>query len=198
MKLQFISRRATAAIAAVTLFIAPVQEALAWQTAHGNPDNTSFVDVATIPATVPKAVGNLGHIVAGAGPVVAPDGTVYLGNEEGWLMSFKPDGTPGWKRQIAQSQRIVASPAIGSDGTIYVIGIDRPVEGQPPAEQHAGAALHRFNSGGAYLGQTAFPVHGGKGGATTASPNIWRFNGTEMVIVPAVYPGRWAAWSTCG
>ena len=37
-----------------------------------------------------------GSFAPGAGPVVAPDGTVYLGNEQGKLMSFKPDGTPGW------------------------------------------------------------------------------------------------------
>ncbi len=43
-----------------------------------------------------KTVGGIGTIAFGAGPVVAPDGTVYLGNEQGKLMSFKPDGTPGW------------------------------------------------------------------------------------------------------
>jgi hypothetical protein len=176
--------------AAVAFLFAAVAPAAAWPTAHGNPDNTSFADVATAPATKPAAViGNLGSIVAGAGPVVAPDGTVYIASEQGWVMSFKPDGTAGWRRQIAGNQMIVASPAIGSDGTIYVVGINRPVEGQPPAQQRPGATLHRFNSGGAYLGQTMFPEHGGKGGATTASPNIWRFNGNEMVIVPAVYPG---------
>ena len=184
------ARRRIALIAAAALLCATAHDAFAWQTAHGDPDNTSFADVLTIPATVPATVaGNLGSIAPGAGPVVAPDGTVYVASEQGWVMSFKPDGTPGWRRQIAQNQMIVASPAIGSDGTVYVVGITRPAEGQPPAVQRVDATLHRFNASGAYLGQTVFPQHNGKVGSTMAPPNIWRFNGTELAMVPALYPG---------
>jgi hypothetical protein len=182
-------RRANRAVcyAVTAAFLAATPgPAWSWQTAHGNPDNTGFVDVQTVPATVPKVVENLGTVAPGAGPVIAPDGTVYVGNKEGWLMSFKPDGTPGWKRQVAQDQMIVASPAIGSDGTIYVVGMNRPVEGQP--DQRADTTMHRFNNTGGYLGRTPFPDHNGQG-ATVAAPNIWRFNGVELAMVPAVYPG---------
>ncbi|HKE97259.1 MAG TPA: hypothetical protein VKB34_23310, partial [Povalibacter sp.] len=106
------------ALAATTL------PAGAWQTAHGPADNTGFVDVVTKPAEyAAKTIDSIGTIAPGAGPVVAPDGTVYLANRDGKLMSFKPDGTPGWSRTIAAGQHIVASPAIGSDGTIYVLSV---------------------------------------------------------------------------
>jgi hypothetical protein len=54
----------------------------------------------------------------------------------------------------------------------------------PPVERFD-ATLNRFSPGGAW-GKTQFPEHNG-GGGTTASPNFWRFNGTELVIVPALY-----------
>ena len=164
------------------------QRAWSWETAHGPPDNTGFVDVATKPANDPiKTIIDIGTFAPGAGPVVAPDGTVYLANEQGKLMSFKPDGTPGWSRTIAAGQRIVASPAIGSDGSVYVIGVSvyRDHRGGKTVNR-VNSALHVFNSTGGYLGQTIFPDHNG-GGGTTASPNLWRFNGTELLIVPAVY-----------
>jgi hypothetical protein len=178
--------------------------AWSWETAHGPPDNTGFVDVVTKPVEYAiKTIGDIGSIAPGAGPVVAPDGTVYIANEQGKLMSFKPDGTPGWSRTIAAGQRIVASPAIGSDGTVYVIGVSvsRDHRGGKSVDR-VDSYLHLFNSTGGYLGQTVFPDHKG-GGGTTASPNIWRFNGTELVIVPAVYRGgfinvRLLAFSTSG
>jgi hypothetical protein len=162
--------------------------AWSWETAHGPPDNTGFVDVVTKPAEqATNAVIGIGTIAPGAAPVVAPDGTVYLGNEQGQLMAFKPDGTRTWTRDIPDPQTILASPAIGSDGTIYVVGvsISRDHRGGKSVIR-ADSALHVFNSTGGYFGQTAFPEHDG-GGGTTASPNIWRFNGTELVIMPAVY-----------
>jgi hypothetical protein len=160
----------------------------AWETAHGPADNTGFVDVVTAPAQyAAKTIDNIGTFASGAGPVVAPDGTVYLANQEGKLMSFKPDGTPGWSRTIAAGQRIVSSPAIGSDGTIYVLSVAVSTDHRvnPPVTR-VDSTLHRFNHGGAYLGQTPLPDHNGAGG-TTAPPNLWRYNGTDLVIVPAVY-----------
>ncbi len=160
---------------------------LAWETAHGGPDNTGFADVATAPAKDPRTLTDLGSFAPGAGPVVAPDGTVYVGNEQGKLMSFKPDGTPGWSRNLNRGEAILASPAIGADGTIYVIGVrqytDHRVE--PPVRVVA-TTLHRFSSSGGWLSQTPFPQHNG-GGVTTAAPNFWRFNGAEIVMVPALY-----------
>lgn len=195
---------AGAALGAGLLALLAPGVAWGWETAHGPADNTGFVNVVTKPAEfASKTVGDIGSIAPGAGPVVARDGTVYIANEQGKLMSFKPDGTPGWSRSIASGQRILASPAIGSDGTIYVIGVSvsRDHRGGKTVDR-VDSYLHVFNATGGYLGQTVFPDHDG-GGGTTASPNIWRFNGTELVVVPAVYRGgsinvRLLAFSTSG
>lgn len=179
---------AGAAFAGLLMSLAP-SAAWCWQTAHGPTDNTGFVDVVTKPAEfASKTTIDIGTIAPGAGPVVAPDGTVYLGNEQGKLMSFKPDGTPGWSRTIAAGQQIVASPAIGQNGNVYVVGVSfsRDHRGGKTVER-VDAALHVFNSTGGYLGQIMFPEHDNMAGGTTASPNIWRFNSAEYVIVPAVY-----------
>ena len=47
--------------------------------------------------------------------------------------------------------------------------------------------MHRFTSGGGWVGQTLFPEHNSGGGGTTASPNLWRFNGVELIMVTAPY-----------
>jgi hypothetical protein len=169
-------------------FLCSSNAAWSWQTAHGKPDNTSLVDVATAPAQSPRKIDNIGSIAPGAGPVVAPDGTVYVGNEQGKLMSFKPDGTPGWSRTLNSGEAILASPMIGSDGSVYVVGVRRYTDHRvEPAVKRADSTLHRFNSGGAWVSQTPFPEHNMGGGGTTASPNLWRFNGVELIMIPAPY-----------
>jgi hypothetical protein len=61
-----------------------------WETAHGPTDNTGFVNVPTAPAKAPMAGVTIGNVASGAGPVVAPDGTVYIGTKDGKLMSLEP------------------------------------------------------------------------------------------------------------
>ena len=80
-------RIATMLCVATTMTIA-AGAALAWQTAHGDPDNTGAVDVRTARAVSPRATVGLGEIAPGAGPVIAPDGTVYVGNMDGTLTAF--------------------------------------------------------------------------------------------------------------
>jgi hypothetical protein len=162
--------------------------AWSWQTAHGKPDNTSLVDVPTAPAQTPRRIDNIGTIAPGAGPVVAPDGTVYVGNEQGKLMSFKPDGTPGWSRTLNSGEAILASPMIGSDGSVFVVGVKKYTDHRvEPAVKRVDSTLHRFTAGGGWASQTPFPEHNMGGGGTTASPNLWRFNGVELIMMTAPY-----------
>ncbi|HNB27523.1 MAG TPA: hypothetical protein PLR41_11220, partial [Alphaproteobacteria bacterium] len=94
--------------------------AYSWSQPHGNSTNAGFFDAATLPATAPlKVVSGIGTFAPGAGPVIAADGTVYLGNEQGKVMAFRPDGTPWWSRDVPGS--IVASPVLDSEGNVYVI-----------------------------------------------------------------------------
>lgn len=172
-------------LAAAIAIGAPGFAARAWERPHADGANTGFVDVVTLPASkAPITIPNIGTFAPGAGPVVAPDGTVYIGNEQGKLMSFRPDGTRGWSRDIAPGEAIVASPVIDAEGSVYVVGV-QTVRDQTVTRYSS--TLHKFNSSGAWVAQTPFPQHV-NGTATTAPPNIWKTGAAEVVMVPATYP----------
>lgn len=174
-------------VTAIAFLIATSGPTWAWQTAHGDPDNSGFADVETAVARAPMAtVPRLGGIAPGAGPVVAPDGTVYVANMRGKLMSFRPDGTPGWSRDIG-GQAVLSSPALGSDGAIYVVGTAKVRDHTvTPVTTRVVTELYKFNSGGALLWHTPMPkVYGGLSG--DAPPNIWRSGGSEAIIVPGIF-----------
>jgi hypothetical protein len=156
----------------------------AWEFAHADRANRGRADVTTAPArSRSKSVPGLGTFAPGSGPVIAPDGTVYLGTLEGKLIALHADGSPFWSRDITANptfkQRIVASPAVGADGSIYVIGVKRLGKAEP--------TLHIFTPGGGFVGSHAFPTHGTRGARTSAPPNIARIGNLEVVLVPALY-----------
>ena len=174
---------------AIGLAASPAQ---AWEFAHGNRDNSGFANVVTAPAGKGSvSVPGLGRFSPGAGPVVAPDGTVYLGTTEGKLIALHADGKPFWSRDISPGQSIVASPAISSDGSIYVIGVQtvRDHRVDPPVTTVT-STLHHFNNTGAWLNQIAFPAHGESGPAAFGPPNIWRSGSAEAIMVPALYRNK--------
>ena len=51
--------------------------------------------------------------------VVGRDGTAYVGCDNGLLYAIRPDGKKKWQRRLLD--KIEGSPAIGADGTIYVV-----------------------------------------------------------------------------
>ena len=198
-------RRTIAAAAIVSggaLLAAAVTVSANWQFAHGDRANTGFIVVDTT-AGWPSAGPHLGSIAPGANPVVSPDGTVYIGNFEGELRAFHADGTPKWTRQLASAHGgILAAPVVGADGAVYVVSTIRTTE------RHD-SFLHKFSASGAWLYWRPFPEHRfatptAHSGSTNAPPNIWRWNGTEAIIVPAIYPAiggkdlRLLAFSTGG
>ncbi|MGH6945980.1 MAG: PQQ-binding-like beta-propeller repeat protein [Kiloniellales bacterium] len=202
-----------ASIAAAAALSAPFpSDAASWERAHADGANSGFVDVVTAPAgSGSVTVPGLGSFAPGVGPVIAGDGTLYIGNEQGRLFAFNADGSPAWSRDLPSGQAIVASAAVGADGAIYVIGVYKATDHRvdPPAIRYA-STLHRFLPGGAWLGGTPFPEQyeafddlRGRG-ATSAPPNIWKSYGVEVVMVPAVYRApnghdvRLVAFSTSG
>jgi outer membrane protein assembly factor BamB len=184
--LRILRRLAGILATSFALLTATAGPSLAWQTAHGKPDNSGAVDVETAPAINPLPnAPRLGGVAPGAGPVIAPDGTVYVVNGRGKLMSFKPDGTPGWSRDIATGG-VLSSPVLGSDGSIYFVAAAtiRDNRTNPPTTTHI-AELHKFTSGGGYVWHV--PLPGAAGGLTTsAPPNIWRAGGYDVIMVPTV------------
>jgi hypothetical protein len=164
-----------------------LSSARAWESAHGGRDNSGFVGVVTAPAGKgSRSVPGLGKFAPGAGPVVAREGTVYMGTIEGKLIALHADGSLFWSRDITPGQSIVASPVVSSDGSVYVIGV-RIARKNAPDARVASATLHHFTSGGAWVNQIAFPQHGKVGPAALSPPNIWREGNAEVIMVPAVY-----------
>jgi outer membrane protein assembly factor BamB len=51
-------------------------------------------------------------------PAVAPDGTIYVGSDDGKLYAVNPDGTKQWDYYIGDI--VFSSPAIDQEGTIYI------------------------------------------------------------------------------
>src|SRR6185503_747355 len=107
--------RVLASIAALAMVLGDGYAAAAgWERAHADGANSGFVDVVTAPAGKGSlSVPGLGSFAAGTGPVIAANGTVYLGTIEGRLIALKPDGGPLWSQQLDGRQSIMASPAIG-------------------------------------------------------------------------------------
>ena len=65
-------------------------------------------------------------------PVVAPDGTVYVGSSDSSIYAFEPD-RGGIKWQVNLGGHLKSSPAIGSDGTVYVASVGGVVTALEPA-----------------------------------------------------------------
>ncbi len=51
-------------------------------------------------------------------PCVAPDGTIYIGNQDSYLYALNPDGTEKWK--FLCENAFMHTPALADDGTIYI------------------------------------------------------------------------------
>jgi outer membrane protein assembly factor BamB len=183
---------AIATVAGLLLSARPVDAA--WTRFHGDADNTGFVDVVTTPAGKDsRSVPGLGTFAPGSGPVIAPDGTVYLGTQEGKLIALHADGSPAWTRELAQvfgtNLAIVASPAVGADGSIYVIGVStlRDHRDGRLVTRHI-SELHKFSPGGGFLWHTRLPEgEFGTGANASAPPNIWQSSGAEAVMVAASF-----------
>lgn len=160
----------------------------AWERFHSDAANRGFVDVDTKPAAGGSlSVPGLGTFALGAGPVIAPDGSVYLGTQEGKLIALHADGKPFWSREVNQGESIVASPAIGADGRVYVIGAKLKITKIGTIKKtEIASTLYAFNATGALLARTPFPKQGLRA-ATTAPPNIVSVGGREIILAPALY-----------
>src|SRR5262245_5728524 len=145
-------------------------------------------------------------------PVVGPDGTIYIGNFSGTLSAFRVRKTVlgfrfgddrmdlvwQFRGQGLSSQH--ATPAVDSDGTVYLPFSDRPQPGQQgqPAAQPS-SALYAFTapaSGTEPVVKWKFPLTG----RTTSSPiigpdgTIYQLAGSGDLF--AIAPDGTKRWST--
>src|SRR5262249_41431047 len=102
--------------------------------AYGGPSNDGFTDVVTAPAATPlMTINNIGTFAPGVAPVFG-NGLLYIGNEQGTLFAFRPDGTEVWRSRLPGERVIKASPVVGADGSIYVVGVTGRMSRQGTAE----------------------------------------------------------------
>ncbi|MFM0053804.1 outer membrane protein assembly factor BamB family protein [Caballeronia grimmiae] len=180
-----------------------------WRYPHADAANTGFAKVITAPAKEMIRAATIGPLASGAGPVIGPDGTVYIGNLNGQVLAFHADGTPAWSRQLPAGQWVTSSPVVGADGSVYVVSETRMLVAGETSIYRYESTLHKFSASGGWLYQAPFPQRWGNTqyssrGDANAPPNIWSSNGVEAIIVPAVYSTsvytslRLVAFSTSG
>ena len=191
-------RLLTAAAAAILLaVIGDAAHAQTWDRAHGDGANSNFLDVVTAPAKkAPITVPGLGKFAHGTGPVVAQDGTVYLGTAGGKLIALRPDGSPLWSRDLPGRPAIVASPCLSANGTIYVVGVRHIRDNRDGKTVETWqSTLYIVAASGVVEAQIPFPAVQGseRGVAAEAAPNIWRSGGTDVIMVPARYLSRFGS-----
>jgi hypothetical protein len=193
-------------VPALAALLSATLPAAAWERAHSDGPNTGFADVDTLAAERPSNVSGLGTFAAGSGPAIAPDGTVYLGNQEGQLIALQADGTRKWSQGITAGFSIVAAPVVDSEGAVYVIGTRtvRNTQVSPPLTRYD-SSLYKFTPNGQMAWRALFPAHW-DGPTTSAPPAIWKSGSNEVVMAPAYYrnkvtggyEGRIVAFSKAG
>jgi outer membrane protein assembly factor BamB len=92
-------------------------------------------------------------IPAGGEPVLAADGTIYVGGN-GALSAVNPDGTGKWSFLVPN--HIVMSPSVANDGTVY-FGCD---DGNVYAVAPDGRFKWKFQTGGAVRSTPAITKNG--------------------------------------
>lgn len=127
-----------------------------WGTFHHDVRHTGCSPFAgpTIPAVswAYSSGGSLGT----ASPVLAADGTIYIGSADGYLNALYPDGSLKW--QFPTGQSIDGAPAIGSDGTIYVGSEDDNLYALNPD----GSLKWLYSTGGSIESSPVLTVSNGK------------------------------------
>jgi hypothetical protein len=171
--------RALIVLAALALAACVPSDYPAWRFAHASGANTGLVLVTTAPAAAGSiSVPNIGTFAAGAGPVIASDGTLYIGNEQGRMMAFRENGAPIWNVMVSGGEPIVGSPLITS-GAVFVT-----------AATATSAALYKFDADGRELFRSPFPIH--RDLIATTTPNVLSWAG-DVIVAPATYRLRAAA-----
>jgi len=171
-----------------------------WLQFHGDGPNRGFVLTRTNESLEPDWSVEVGAVTFGS-PVVAEDGTVYVGTVDGDLVSVDPDGTIKWRLTLPSPRFgfpavITSSPAVGSDQNIYVVSTnvdllvrDHTTNSTTTYQGHL-SALHSVTPEGEVRWSHPFNERIAdlkEWGFTGASPKVWGSGGELNVFLPVTY-----------
>lgn len=132
--------------------------AVEWSQFHADGSSQGSFFVASSNALKPAWIVDVGSVVYSS-PVIAADGTIYVGNLEGVLTAVNPNGTVKWR--FTTPFPITSSPAVAADGTIWFV-MTNPNPGFP-------SALLSVDPTGASRTFSILPENG----FTSAAPKVW-------------------------
>lgn len=166
--------------------------AISWTHPHANARCDGLLPVETqIPSQPAHVISDIGFVPMGAGPVVAPDGTVYVTSKDGTLRAFHPDGTLRWSATVGQEFGFTTPAVIDAYGSVYAVAYKGYTDHRTnPVTYFDETILCRFTSEGTLVWKAAFPKYSNVPGQRTgvysaAPPNIWVSGTDEAIVVPA-------------
>lgn len=143
-----------------------------WMQIRADGPNAGYVDVHSSVAISPATIQRVGNVSPGSSPVIDSAGTAYVGTTHGEVVAAQPNAVL-WVNTIPPA--VVSSPALGSDGNVYVTFV-REAAGQIFSGMYAFGIDSRFVQAFDFPNNTF----------TSAAPKLWTdaLGGSPWVFVP--------------
>lgn len=172
-----VSRAIVVAAVCAGLIVSPVTALASWNQLQGDSAHSGRRDATALHQSMRLWAVNVGGEITGA-PVIAPNGTVWVGAGPAGLVAVSPQGVLRHRTQVPGS--VNRSPAVGSDGSAYAGTTER--------------ALHKISDTGSVL-WTSTGVGGANGGVSIAPDGTILYGGTGATLRAYTPAGteRWNA-----
>jgi outer membrane protein assembly factor BamB len=133
-----------------------------WTESHSDRSNSGFNAIRTADATASTRKWSIDvGALAASTPIVAPNGTIHIGNFAGEAVGVNPDGSLRFRRRLGS--HIIAAAAVEPQSNEVVYLVQNPV-----TQTEFGSFLYRLSPEGITLASSAENV------ATTSAPKLWR------------------------
>jgi outer membrane protein assembly factor BamB len=151
-----------------------------WNHFHGDLRNSGFYAVHSPRELVQKWSYPVGDTGFGS-PVIAADGTIHVGNRRAQVFAIHPDGSLKWQWDgtLEGQEMITNSPAVASDGAVYVVCQDHVKDDNVPF-QRVQSTLFRLDEDDGHVtwGLPLVDL-----GFCRSSPKVWRSGSNAQVFL---------------